>query len=64
MIGGIISYYTSAVSEIFTSLCLAIASGGMSYVVFNELLPISYNKKSAFSIISGVMLGLIVIFSL
>lgn len=64
IIGGVLGFYTSAVSNIFTSLCLSLASGGMAYVVFNELFPISYNKKSAFSIISGVMLGLLLIFSL
>ena len=65
VIGGVVSFYLGAVSPLLISFCLSLASGCMLYVVFNELLPLTYNDKNfSFSIIIGVILGLLIIFSL
>ena len=65
VLGGIISYYIGGVSDILIGLCLSLASGCMLYVVFNELLVLAYSDKNySFSIILGIILGLLIIFSL
>ncbi len=65
ILGGVVSFYLGAVSQMLIAFCLSLASGCMLYVVLNELLPLTYNDKNfSFSIILGVILGLIIIFSL
>lgn len=64
ILGAVISYYLGGVGDMFVALCLAIAGGAMSYVVLNELLPSSFGEKnSPTSILLGIILGLIIIFS-
>lgn len=67
VLGGGISYFLGGVGSVVIALCLALAGGAMCYVVFNELLPCSYlesKNRTAFSVLGGIMMGMVIIFSL
>lgn len=66
VIGAILGYLLGEIGSLGLSLSLGFASGAMLYVVFGEILPQSilmYNSKlPAFSVIIGMLAGLLIIF--
>ncbi len=66
VIGAILGYYLGMLGPMMLALSLSFASGAMLYVVFGELIPESIlmwkSKKPAFSVLVGVIVGLIMIY--
>ena len=65
IIGALIGYYIGDIGVLGLALSLSFASGAMLYVTFGEILPQSIlmyrSKLPAFSVILGMLVGLIVI---
>jgi len=65
IIGAIVGYYVGISSTVSLSICLALASGAMLYVVFAELLPESImmwkSKLPALLVFVGLLIGFIVV---
>ena len=65
IIGALIGYYVGDIGVLGLALSLSFASGAMLYVTFGEILPQSIlmyrSKLPAFSVILGMLVGLIVI---
>ncbi|MGN0797730.1 MAG: ZIP family metal transporter [Christensenellales bacterium] len=64
VLGAIIGYGVSGISETFLSISLAIASGAMLFVVFKELLKDVYRdgEKSWTGVLVGTIIGMITVF--
>ena len=66
VIGAVIGYYTGSIGDTALALSLSFASGAMLYVVFGELLPESIlmwrSKLPAFAVMTGLLVGLLIIF--
>ncbi len=65
IIGALIGYYIGDIGVLGLALSLSFASGAMLYVTFGEIIPqaiLMYRSKlPAFSVILGILVGLIVI---
>ena len=65
-LGGLIGAMLQKDSNRTVSLLLSFAGGAMLYVVFGEILPQSilmyHSKLPAFSVIVGMLVGLLIIF--
>ena len=65
IIGALIGYYIGDIGVLGLAISLSFASGAMLYVTFGEILPQSIlmyrSKLPAFSVILGMLVGLIVI---
>ena len=64
LFGAIFGYVIVGISEVFSSIGIAFASGAMLYVIFCELIPdVKDLKQMQFSaiIIFGILLGLIIL---
>lgn len=65
VIGSVIGYSLGIISDLVLSMSLSFASGAMIYVVFSELIPEGYSmwksKASGFSILVGILVGIIII---
>ena len=65
IIGALIGYYIGDIGVLGLALSLSFASGAMLYVTFGEIIPQSIlmyrSKLPAFSVILGILVGLIVI---
>ncbi len=68
VLGALIGYWLGDMSSLGLCLSLGFASGAMLYVVFGEILPQSIlmyrSKLPAFSILFGILVGLILIYAL
>ena len=66
ILGALLGYTLGEIGPIGLTLSLGFASGAMLYVVFGEILPQSilmyHSKLPAFSTISGILAGLLIIF--
>ena len=66
MIGALLGYMLGEIGPLGLTLSLGFASGAMLYVVFGEILPqailMYHSKLPAFSAITGMLAGLIIIF--
>ena len=66
IIGALIGYALGGLGAVALSLSLSFAAGAMIYVVFGELIPESIlmwrSKTPAFAILTGMIVGLIVIY--
>ena len=66
ILGALLGYWLGEIGPIGLTLSLGFASGAMLYVVFGEILPQSilmyHSKLPAFSTISGILAGLLIIF--
>ena len=66
IIGALLGYWLGDIGPLGLALSLSFASGAMFYVVFGEILPQSIlmyrSKLPAFSIILGILVGLLVIY--
>ena len=66
MIGALLGYMLGEIGPLGLALSLGFASGAMLYVVFGEILPqailMYHSKLPAFSAITGMLAGLIIIF--
>ena len=66
ILGAIIGYLIGDMGALGLALSLSFASGAMLYVTFGEILPQSIlmyrSKLPAFSVIAGILVGLIVIY--
>ena len=66
MIGALLGYMLGEIGPMGLTLSLGFASGAMLYVVFGEILPqailMYHSKLPAFSAITGMLAGLIIIF--
>ncbi len=66
VIGAMIGYGISNISATFVTICLALSSSAMIYVVFKELLAQSYEKGNkmvvGFSTIAGLVIGMVIIY--
>lgn len=64
VIGAVIGYFVSNVSQIFMCICLALSAGAMLYIVFDDMLAEAYEKlKSravALCVIAGVAAGALI----
>lgn len=67
VLGAVFGYYIGAMNPLMLSLSLAFAGGAMLYVVFGELMPESVSllpgKIPAFSMIAGVLAGMVIVFA-
>ncbi len=67
ILGAIIGYLIGDMGALGLALSLSFASGAMLYVTFGEILPQSIlmyrSKLPAFSVIAGILVGLIVIYT-
>ncbi len=65
-LGATIGVLIGNISHGFLGICLSIASGIMMYVVFGELIPesnsLGHNLSNTISLLSGVTLGLIMMY--
>lgn len=65
VIGAVLGHYIGDLNQYITGLCLALASGAMLYVVFEEMLYESYKhvkkRDVAIFLILGVFLGIAII---
>lgn len=65
VIGAIIGFALGVIGPVPLSICLALASGAMLYVVFGELLPESIliwkSKLPAFLVLVGLLVGFIIV---
>lgn len=66
VIGAMIGFGISNISSTFVTVCLALSSSAMIYVVFKELLAQSYEKGNklvaGFSTIAGLVIGMVIIY--
>jgi len=66
ILGALLGYMLGELGPIGLTLSLGFASGAMLYVVFGEILPQSilmyHSKLPAFSAITGILVGLLIIF--
>ena len=66
ILGALLGYLLGEIGPIGLTLSLGFASGAMLYVVFGEILPQSilmyHSKLPAFSAITGILVGLLIIF--
>ncbi|MBP3685336.1 MAG: ZIP family metal transporter [Oscillospiraceae bacterium] len=66
ILGALLGYMLGELGPMGLTLSLGFASGAMLYVVFGEILPQSilmyYSKLPAFSAITGILVGLLIIF--
>ncbi|MDO4739960.1 MAG: ZIP family metal transporter [Eubacteriales bacterium] len=67
IIGALLGYLLGDIGAMGLALSLGFASGAMLYVVFGEILPqailMYHSKLPAFSAITGILVGLLIIFS-
>ena len=67
VIGALLGFLLGDIGVLGLALSLGFASGAMLYVVFGEILPQSilmyHSKLPAFSAISGILVGLLIIFA-
>ena len=67
IIGALLGYMIGEIGMLGLALSLGFASGAMLYVVFGEILPqaylMYYSKLPAFAAISGILVGLFIIFA-
>lgn len=65
VLGAVLGYCFSNISGYLCALVVGFSAGAMIYVVFSELIPLSYDLKenefSGIMIIIGILLGLIII---
>lgn len=65
VLGAIVGYLFSGVSQFVCALILAFSAGSMFYVIFSQIIPCSIDLKrrdfSGIMIIIGIILGLIII---
>ncbi|MBE6948828.1 MAG: ZIP family metal transporter [Ruminococcaceae bacterium] len=66
IIGALLGYLIGEIGAVGLAMSLGFASGAMLYVVFGEILPqailMYHSKLPAFSTITGVLVGLLIIF--
>ena len=66
IIGALLGYVIGEMSVVGLALSLGFASGAMLYVVFGEIIPqailMYHSKLPAFSVIFGMLVGLLIIF--
>ena len=66
MLGALLGFWLGDVGALGLALSLGFASGAMLYVVFGEILPqailMYHSKLPAFSVIAGILLGLLIIY--
>ena len=66
VVGALLGYWLGEIGPLGLTLSLGFASGAMLYVVFGEILPQSilmyHSKLPAFSAITGILAGLLIIF--
>ena len=66
VLGALLGYLLGEIGAIGLAMSLGFASGAMLYVVFGEILPqailMYHSKLPAFSTITGILVGLLVIF--
>ncbi len=66
ILGAMLGYWLGEIGPMGLTLSLGFASGAMLYVVFGEILPQSilmyHSKLPAFSAITGILVGLLIIF--
>ena len=66
MLGALLGFLLGEIGPLGLTLSLGFASGAMLYVVFGEILPQSilmyHSKLPAFSVIVGMLVGLLIIF--
>lgn len=66
VIGALLGYLLGEIGPLGLTMSLGCASGAMLYVVFGEILPQSilmyHSKLPAFSVIVGILVGMLVIF--
>ena len=66
VVGALLGYWLGEIGPMGLTLSLGFASGAMLYVVFGEILPQSilmyHSKLPAFSAITGILVGLLIIF--
>lgn len=66
ILGALLGYWLGEIGPLGLTLSLGFASGAMLYVVFGEILPQSilmyHSKLPAFSAITGILAGLLIIF--
>ena len=67
MIGALLGYWLGEIGALGLALSLGFASGAMLYVVFGEILPESilmyHSKLPAFAAITGILVGLFIIYA-
>lgn len=67
MLGGLLGFWIGEIGKTGLCLSLAFASGAMLYVVFGEIFPqailLCKSKTPAFSLMAGMIAGILVIFS-
>ncbi len=67
IVGALLGYLLGDIGPLGLALSLGFASGAMLYVVFGEILPqailMYHSKLPAFSAITGMLLGLLIIFA-
>ena len=66
ILGALLGFWLGEIGPLGLTLSLGFASGAMLYVVFGEILPQSilmyHSKLPAFSAITGILVGLLIIF--
>ena len=66
VVGAVLGYWLGEIGPLGLCMSLGFASGAMLYVVFGEILPqailMYHSKLPAFSTITGILVGLLVIF--
>ena len=66
IIGALLGYFLGEIGPLGLALSLGFASGAMLYVVFGEIIPqailMYHSKLPAFSVIFGMLLGLLIIY--
>jgi len=67
MLGALLGFWIGEIGAMGLALSLGFASGAMLYVVFGEILPqaiLMYRSKlPAFSVIAGILLGMLIIYA-
>jgi len=67
IVGALLGYWLGEIGALGLALSLGFASGAMLYVVFGEILPESilmyHSKLPAFAAISGILVGLFIIYA-
>ena len=66
MLGALLGFWIGDIGALGLALSLGFASGAMLYVVFGEILPqailMYHSKLPAFSVIAGILLGMLIIY--
>ena len=66
VIGALLGFVIGEMSVVGLAVSLGFASGAMLYVVFGEIIPqailMYHSKLPAFSVIFGMLLGLLIIY--